>query len=44
VQQRMVELRMTGLVDSITRMYYLGLTLDRHWTFGAYFERLVPSI
>ncbi|XP_050490231.1 uncharacterized protein LOC126873432 [Bombus huntii] len=25
-------------------MKYLGLTLDSHWTFGAHFERLAPSV
>ena len=27
-----------------TRMKYLGLILDSHWTFGAHFERLSPSV
>jgi hypothetical protein len=30
-------------VEVGTRMKYLGLTLDSHWTFGDHFERLVPS-
>ncbi|XP_060819659.1 uncharacterized protein LOC132909087 [Bombus pascuorum] len=25
-------------------MRYLDLTLDSHWTFGAHFERLIPSV
>ena len=25
-------------------MKYLGLTIDSHWSFGAHFERLVPSV
>lgn len=30
-------------VEVSTRMKYLDLTLDSHWTFGDHFERLVPS-
>jgi hypothetical protein len=38
-------LRLGGVeVKVVTRMKYLGLTLDSHWAFSAHFERLVLSI
>ena len=38
-------LRLEGAeIEVGTSMKYLGLTLDSHWTFGAHFERLAPSV
>ena len=38
-------LRLEGAEIGVgTNMKYLGLTLDSHWTFGAHFERLAPSV
>ncbi|XP_033364633.1 uncharacterized protein LOC117242237 [Bombus vosnesenskii] len=38
-------LRLEGAEIGVeTSMKYLGLTLDSHWTFGAHFKRLAPSV
>ncbi|XP_033363049.1 uncharacterized protein LOC117241182 [Bombus vosnesenskii] len=38
-------LRLEGAEIGVgTRIKYLGLTLDSHWTVGAHFERLAPSV
>ena len=38
-------LRLEGAeIEVGTSMKYLGLAIDSHWSFGAHFERLVPSV